>query len=88
MFCRKWKIKNVVVLDVWSAAHLEAFLIKQDMLFLHISNVLGVWWGECMQSLTLYAKAWRLYPSMWSVLSLSDIIESIKLSDIQIKSYL
>ena len=33
MFYRKWKIKNVVVLDVRSAAHLEAFLIKQGVLF-------------------------------------------------------
>ena len=30
MFYRKWKIKNVV--DVQSVAHLEAFLIKQDVL--------------------------------------------------------
>ena len=42
MFYRKWKIKNTVVLDVWSATHLEAFWIKQGVLFLHISNVLGV----------------------------------------------
>ena len=27
------KVKNVVVLDVRSAAHLEAFLIKQGLLF-------------------------------------------------------
>ena len=33
MFYRKWKIRNFVVLDVQSAAHLEVFLIKQDMLF-------------------------------------------------------
>ena len=33
MFYRKWKIRNVVVLDVRSVAHLEAFLIKQDVLF-------------------------------------------------------
>ena len=31
---RKWKIKNVVVLDVRSAAHLESFLMKQGVLFL------------------------------------------------------
>ena len=43
MFYRKRKIKNVVVLDKQSAAHLTAFLIKQNMLFLfHVSNVLGV----------------------------------------------
>ena len=42
MFYRKWKIRNVVVLDVWYAAHLEGFLIKQGMLFLHVSNVLGM----------------------------------------------
>ena len=34
MFYRKWKIKNFVVLDVRSATHLEALLIKQGMLFL------------------------------------------------------
>ena len=33
MFYRKWKVKNVVVLDVQSATHLEAFLIKQGVLF-------------------------------------------------------
>ena len=33
MFDRKEKIKNFAVLGVWSAAHLEAFLIKQGMLF-------------------------------------------------------
>ena len=32
VFYRKRKIKNTVVLDVRSAAHLEAFLIKQGML--------------------------------------------------------
>ena len=39
---RKWKIKNVVVLDMWSAIHFEAFFINQAMLFLHASNVLGM----------------------------------------------
>ena len=34
MLYRKRKIKNVVVLDVRSVAHLEAFLIKQDVLLL------------------------------------------------------
>ena len=34
VFYRKWKIKNVAVLHVWSAAQLEAFLLKQGMLFL------------------------------------------------------
>ena len=33
MFYRKWKIRNVVVLDVRSATHLETFLIKQGVLF-------------------------------------------------------
>ena len=33
VFYTKRKIKNVVVLDVRSAAHLEAFLIKQGVLF-------------------------------------------------------
>ena len=30
----------------------------------------------------------RLYPSMWRILSSSDMVESKKLSDIQIMSYL
>ena len=30
---RKWKIKNVAVLNMRSVAHLEAFLIKKGMLF-------------------------------------------------------
>ena len=34
MFDRKGKVKNFAVLDMWSATHLEAFLIKQGMLFL------------------------------------------------------
>ena len=34
MFYGKWKIKNVVVLGMWSATHLEAFLIKHGVLFL------------------------------------------------------
>ena len=34
MFYRNGKIKNTVVLDVRSAAHIEAFLIKQGVLFL------------------------------------------------------
>ena len=42
VFYRMWKVKNTVVLDVRSAAHLEAFWIKQGMLFLHVSNVLGM----------------------------------------------
>ena len=33
VFYRKWEVKNNVVLDVRSAAHHEAFLIKQGMLF-------------------------------------------------------
>ena len=33
VFYRKWKIKNVVLLDVRSAAHVEAFLIKEGVLF-------------------------------------------------------
>ena len=32
VFYRKWKIKNTVVLYVRSAAHLQAFWIKQDVL--------------------------------------------------------
>ena len=33
VFHRKWKIRNIVVLGMQSAAHIEAFLIKQGMLF-------------------------------------------------------
>ena len=57
MFYRKWNIKNTVVLDVRSVTHLEAFWIKQGVLFLHI-YVLGVWRGVHMQLHTSYAKAW------------------------------
>ena len=55
VFYRKWEVKNNVVLDVRSAAHHEAFLIKQGMLFLHVFNVLGmrVW------SQASYAKVWE-----------------------------
>ena len=42
MFYRKRKIKNVV-LDVRSEAHFEAFLVKQGVRFLTVSNVSGVW---------------------------------------------
>ena len=45
--------RNVVVLDVRSATPLEAFLIKQGVLFLHFSNVLGV----CVRSHASYAEA-------------------------------
>ena len=39
MFSRKLKIKKAVVLDVGSAAHLEAFLIKQGVLsFAHLNQ--------------------------------------------------
>ena len=55
MLHRKWKIKSVVVLDVRSAAHLEAFWMKQGVI-LHVSNVLGMCRGACMRSHTSYAK--------------------------------
>ena len=57
VFYRKWNIKSVA-LDVQSATHLEAFLIKQGMLFLHISNVLGMCRGVRMQLRASYAEAW------------------------------
>ena len=60
MFYRKWKIKNVVVLDMRSAAHLEPFLIKQGGLFLHVSNVSGMCRGVRMQLHASYAEAWAL----------------------------
>ena len=41
-----------------SAAHLEAFLIKQGMLFLHVSNVLGMCRGMRVRSHASYAEAW------------------------------
>ena len=52
---------NVVVLDVRSAARLEAFLIKQGVLFLHVSNVLGVCGGVRVRSHASYAEAWFSY---------------------------
>ena len=57
VFYRKWEIKNVVVLDVQSAAHLKAFLIKQGMHFLHVASVLGMCSGMCVQSHASYAEA-------------------------------
>ena len=53
---RKWKIKNVV-LDVRTAAHLEAFWFKQDVLFLHVSNVLGVCRGVHVRSPRLVCRS-------------------------------
>ena len=60
MFYRKWKIKNIVVLDVRSAAHLEAFLIKQGMVFLHVSIVSGMRRGVDMRLHASYAEAWQI----------------------------
>ena len=57
VFYRKWKIKNTIVLDVRSAAHLEAFWIKKGVLFLHVSNVLGVCRGVRLWLHALYAEA-------------------------------
>ena len=57
MFYRKWKIKNAIVLDVQSSAHLEAFLIKQGVLFLHVSDVSVVCRGVCVRLHTSYAEA-------------------------------
>ena len=51
------KVNNVAVLDVRSAALLETFLIKQDVLFLPVSNVLGVCRGVCVRSHTSCAEA-------------------------------
>ena len=45
---------------MWSAAHLEAFWIKQDMLFLHVSNVLGMFRGMHVQSHTSYVEAYEI----------------------------
>ena len=56
MFYRKWKIKNVIVLDLRSATHFEAFLMKQGMLSLHISNVLGMCRGMHVRWQASYAK--------------------------------
>ena len=53
---RKWKIKRVAVLDVQSAANLEVFLIKQYMLFLHVSNVLGMCRAVHVRLHTSYAE--------------------------------
>ena len=40
-----------------SAAHLEPFLIKQGVLFLHVSNVSGMCRGVRMQLHASYAEA-------------------------------
>ena len=56
---RKWKIKSIIVLDMQSAAHLEAFWIKQCMLFLHLSNVVGMCSGVHMWWHASYAKAFQ-----------------------------
>ena len=57
-------MKTVVVLVVRSAVHLEAFLIKQGILFFLIkqgvSNILGVCRGVCMKSHASYAEAWYI----------------------------
>ena len=55
MFYRKWKIRNFAVLDVRSAAHLEALL--EACFSLQVSNVLGVCRGVQMWLHILYAKA-------------------------------
>ena len=67
MFYRKWKITHVV-LDVQSAAHLEAFLIKPGIVFLahlvFLAHVLGLCRGVAVQSHASYAEAcihhWRI----------------------------
>ena len=46
----------VVVLDLRSAAHIEAFISKQGVL-LHVFNVLGMPRGVHRRSLTSYAEA-------------------------------
>ena len=58
MLYRKWKIESIIVLDVRSAAHLEAFWMKQDMILLHVSNVLGLCRGVRVRSHASFAKAW------------------------------
>ena len=57
VFYRKWKIKNTIVLDMRSAAHLEAFWIKKGVLFLHVFNVLGVCRGVRLWLRALYSEA-------------------------------
>ena len=59
MFYRKWKIRNIV-LDVQSAAHLESYLIKQGMLFLHVSSVLDACRGIHVRLHTSYAEAYKI----------------------------
>ena len=59
MFYRKWKIKNVVFLDVRSTTHFEAFWIKQGVLFFcTFLDVLGMCRGMCVRSHASYAEAW------------------------------
>ena len=60
MFYRQWNIRNVAVLDVRSAAHLEAFWMKQGVLFVHVSNILGVCRGVRVPSHASYAETCSL----------------------------
>ena len=60
VFYTKRKIKNIVVLDVRSAAHLEAFLIKQGVLFLQVSIVWVVQRGVRVRSHASYVGAWKV----------------------------
>ena len=53
------EIKHVDVLGVQSAACLEAFLIKQVVLVLHVSNVLGMCRDKCLLSHASYTEACR-----------------------------
>ena len=72
VFYEKWKTKNRVVLDVRSAVHLEAFWIKQGVLFLHVCNVLGVCRGVHLRSHASYVEAWiRNINEIWMSVSLS-----------------
>ena len=48
-----------IVLDVRSAGHLEAFWVKQDVLFLHVS-ILRVCRGVRVRSQASCAEAWWL----------------------------
>ena len=50
-------IKKVGVLDVRSAAHLDAFLSNKAWFFLHVSNVLGVCRGVRVRLYASYAEA-------------------------------
>ena len=57
VFYRKWKVKNIVVLDVRSAAHFEAFFNQARLAFFRTSLMFYVGRGVRVRLHASYAKA-------------------------------